>query len=140
MTKWENLPVEIQNKMLERQAEQNDGKRDISVFVKSLYLDDSAGGFNWDKTIEDYDFWDFVLTDQNFETFYEKYPNEKTVKNKNEITIVKSGSCTIADLMQQNEELNQTIKDFVDDDEKIINVQLVQESGYKRFWIYTQKK
>ena len=57
----------------------------------------------------------------------------------NEITIIRSGSWSNLDLKEIEEELNQTIKDFVDDNEKIINVQLVEESGNKRFWIYTQK-
>jgi hypothetical protein len=58
----------------------------------------------------------------------------------NEITIIRSGSWSNLDLKEIEEELNQTIKDFVDDNEKIINVQLVEESGNKRFWIYTQKR
>jgi len=58
----------------------------------------------------------------------------------NEITIIRSGSWSNLDLKEIEEELNQTIKDFVDDNEKIIIVQLVEESGNKRLWIYTQKR
>jgi hypothetical protein len=32
--------------------------------------------------------------------------------------------------------LDETIKDFVDDDERIINI---ESSGLSRFWIYTTK-
>jgi|AntRauTorcE11897_2_1112592.scaffolds.fasta_scaffold213756_1 hypothetical protein len=59
---------------------------------------------------------------------------------KNEITIVKSDSWTKTGLMEQDKILNDTIRDFIEDCEIIINVQLVEELGLKRFWIYTQRR
>ena len=59
---------------------------------------------------------------------------------KNEITIVKSDSWTKPGLMEQDKILNDTIRDFIEDREIIINVQLVEELGLKRFWIYTQRR
>jgi hypothetical protein len=59
---------------------------------------------------------------------------------KNEITIVKSDSWTKTGLMEQDKILNDTIRDFIEDREIIINVQLVEELGLKRFWIYTQRR
>jgi len=61
---------------------------------------------------------------------------------KNHITIVRSESFTKskANLSQQGEILNQAIKDFVHDSERVINIQLVENSGLERFWIYTEEK
>ena len=82
MTMWENLPTQIKDKMLERQAEQNDGKRDISVFVKDIYSAKKCGGFDWASTTEYYFFWNDVLAKENFKTFYEKYSKQDYLDKK----------------------------------------------------------
>jgi len=75
--KWEYLPKEIQDKMLERQAEQNNGFADSTVFIKDVesYVDD--GGFSWSETREEGDFWENVLSYENFDRFYQVYPKEE---------------------------------------------------------------
>lgn len=57
------------------------------------------------------------------------------------INLCRSGSwvtesVTIEDL---NEILNETIRDFVDEDERIINIECKEENGQGRFWIYSTK-
>lgn len=41
------------------------------------------------------------------------------------------------DLEKQAEELNDVINDFVEENERIINIQLVQDNGYCYYLIYT---
>lgn len=57
-----------------------------------------------------------------------------------EVTIIKSESWIKAGLKEQDQTLNEAIKTYVEDDERIINIQMVDEDGLKRFWIYTQKE
>lgn len=71
MTKFDKLPVEIQEKMLERQVEQGN-KRDAWVFRNGL--DAFIGGFCWSKTPEGYAFWYNVLIRENYDLFFERYP------------------------------------------------------------------
>jgi hypothetical protein len=66
-----NFPIEVVQKMVERQVEQN-GKPDISVFQKS-----SFSGFLWRDTIEGCDFWNEVISNKDFDLFFEKYPKKE---------------------------------------------------------------
>jgi hypothetical protein len=68
--KWQDLPKEIQEKMLERQFEQK-GKRDASVFEECI-----SNGFEWRSTPEDSFFWSTILIDNNISHFYTLYPKQ----------------------------------------------------------------
>lgn len=81
MKKWNELPVEIQEKMLERQEEQT-GKRDTSVFEKNIQAYDSIGGFTWNDTIEGVIFWGDVIFCEKLDVFYGKYPKYPDLKNE----------------------------------------------------------
>ena len=76
MAKWEELPVEIQERMLQCQEEQGN-KKDESVFIRKINEFKSNGGFNWDDTKEESSFWSDVIHDKKFEIFYEYYPKKK---------------------------------------------------------------
>jgi hypothetical protein len=69
----EGFPKEIVEKMLEEQEKQGN-KRDVSVFERILSTSYSNGGFTWDLTKENNQFWKEVLEDKNFTLFFEKYP------------------------------------------------------------------
>ena len=71
---WNDLPKEIQEKMLERQGEQNG--INPSVFEKSMCDSVGTGGFNWGETQEGWEFWAYVLNCDNHDLFFEKYPKE----------------------------------------------------------------
>jgi hypothetical protein len=73
MKKFKDLPIEIQNKMLDHQEKQGN-KRDESVFIKQVFSILFRGGFDWDKTIEGHTFWTEVIKEGNHELFFEKYP------------------------------------------------------------------
>ena len=77
----QGFPVEVVEKMLERQVEQGN-KRDLSVFEKSIYFYKNIGGFNWDETIEGTSFWDKVLRVKNFHHFFEKYPKGENTQQE----------------------------------------------------------
>lgn len=67
------FPVEIVEKMLERQVEQGN-KRDVSVFERDRTSWKLIGGFAWKDTKEGFHFWNTVITYKKFDHFFEKYP------------------------------------------------------------------
>jgi hypothetical protein len=73
MKKFKDLPIEIQNKMLDYQEAQGN-KRDECVFIEDIYRASCGGGFDWYKTIEGNDFWVEVIQEGNHKVFFEKYP------------------------------------------------------------------
>lgn len=75
MVKWEDLPVEIQEKMLDEQEAQGN-KRDAKVFMNNIYSWFDDGGFNWVNSKDGGIFWDKILNDGNFSEFYKEYPKE----------------------------------------------------------------
>jgi hypothetical protein len=85
-----DFPPEIVEMMLQRQFEQT-GKRDVSVFEDYRINCKDNGGFNWNESPEDNDFWKTVIHNKKFDIFFEKYPKEffshiKTKQNDKENT------------------------------------------------------
>lgn len=75
---WDELPIEIQEKMLEHQFSQT-GKRDESTFRKQIGYNHYGNGFNWGDTPENSvvpGFWALVLQG-DYEVFYKMYPSTK---------------------------------------------------------------
>ena len=66
-------PPEIIELMLQRQQEQGNPKN-IQPFLDDIRIGKTNKGFNWDETVEGHHFWGTVLTDLNFDAFYELYP------------------------------------------------------------------
>ena len=69
----EGFPKEIVERMLECQVEQGN-PRDVSIFEKNRNADSENGGFRWNCTSEEADFWVNVLHFGKLNTFFEKYP------------------------------------------------------------------
>lgn len=65
------FPIEVVEKMIERQVEQGD-KADVDVFQYT-----ATGGFFWDETTEGCGFWSEVIINKNFDLFFEKYPKKE---------------------------------------------------------------
>src|SRR5690554_3838706 len=84
MKKWSELPVEIQEKMLEHQETQI-GKRNESVFEKRILEDSEGMGFDWDRTQEGLDFWWEIIGLGEFDVFYERYLKEELRKEIEEM-------------------------------------------------------
>lgn len=68
-----DFPIEVVEKMIERQVEQGN-KADVRVFQKTCLASRSEGGFSWYDTIEGWEFWNEVILDKNFDLFFAKYP------------------------------------------------------------------
>lgn len=79
MLQFKDLPVEIQERMLDEQVRQGN-KRDEEVFEKDITALGGQGGFSWGRTDEGYAFWYEIIVNGNFDIFYEKYP-KKTALN-----------------------------------------------------------
>jgi len=70
MKKWDELPVEIQKKMLERQ-EEIEGYKDPKMFKVHI-----TGGFRFVLSEEGNKFWwDVILGD--FDIFFQRYPKQQ---------------------------------------------------------------
>ena len=67
------FPIEVVEKMLQKQYKQVN-KKDISIFQEYRCYDKQNGGFRWEETIEGHNFWKKVISDKNFDVFFEKYP------------------------------------------------------------------
>ena len=70
-----NFPIEIVEKMLERQKGCNN-EIDVTIFQKSRTKDFYNGGFRWNFTIEGYEFWKNVIFKKKFDVFFKKYPKK----------------------------------------------------------------
>lgn len=73
------FPKEIIARMLECQEKQGN-KRDVSIFEKNKFSLLMEGGFDWDITKEENDFWNAVIEKRNFDIFFEKYPKKEELK------------------------------------------------------------
>jgi len=71
MITWDDLPVEIQNRILECQEEQGHLKNP-DVFKKEIGAGLTKKGFVWKHTVEGSDFWFDILHLGMFNVFYEK--------------------------------------------------------------------
>lgn len=84
----QGFPVEIVQKMLERQFEQT-GARDVTVFERYKIASGNRGGVTWSNTPEGHDFWSNIIEHGDFGTFWEMYPRNiilSTNNNKDENT------------------------------------------------------
>ena len=70
-----DFPVGVVVKMMEEQEKQGN-EPDVTVFQKDFTsdVDENGGGFDWDKSIEGFNFWDDAIGACDFDLFFEKYP------------------------------------------------------------------
>ena len=69
----EGFPEEIINAMLDEQERQGDD-RDIEVFRDSIW-----NGFIFGCSKEGHEFWNKVISNKDFDVFFEKYPKDKAI-------------------------------------------------------------
>jgi len=72
----EGFPQPIVELMLYYQGEQGN-KVDVSVFEKDRECPKTNGGFDWEKTNEEAEFWGRVIHEKDFIPFYDLYPKEE---------------------------------------------------------------
>lgn len=83
------FPIEVVEKMLDRQKEQGN-KENVQIFQRNKSASDNIGGFTWSESPEGHDFWHSVINNRNFDTFFSKYPKRKnTIISINKSTKVK---------------------------------------------------
>lgn len=112
------FPPEVVKKMLENQIMQGN-PRNIEVFEKSTSAIKSNGGFNWDITPENNNFWRKVIDDKNWNIFFNLYPktiypkvmlvsNDNQIWKKRVVVIAKDDnryiSWGIAETLEQRKE------------------------------------
>lgn len=73
----EGFPIQVVEKMLERQVQQGNIEN-VIVFQKNRSADNSGRGFTWYHTPEGSDFWTLVISCKEFNTFFKKYPKLDT--------------------------------------------------------------
>lgn len=71
-----DFPIEVVQKMCEEQVIQG-SRFDVSVFQDYSGADVTRGGFDWDETKDDHDFWDDVISNRNFNRFFDRYPKHQ---------------------------------------------------------------
>jgi len=76
MIQFKDLPVEIQQRMLDEQERQG-YPRNAEVFEKATSASPFKGGFSWAYSVDGYDFWKKIIVVGNFTEFYKKYPKQK---------------------------------------------------------------
>lgn len=94
--KFSDFPIEIKNKVKERVEEQGNvyTQETETLLNGNISSDQCQGSFDWAKTPEKYDFWNKVLTKEDFNLFFKKYPkdnqytsNEKPYKESSTYSI-----------------------------------------------------
>jgi hypothetical protein len=93
--KWNDLPVEIQEKMLEEQVKQGN-PRNPSVFIQAIYQNRMGGGFTWYESTDGAAFWGEIVEQDNIDVFFEKYPPENNYygyKTYEAINVIEAWGC-----------------------------------------------
>ena len=80
MIEWDDLPIRIQNRILECQEEQGNLRN-----PKFFRNDSKQGGFIWMDTKEGHDFWSKILNGGKFKEFYDLYPEKDILAKIDEI-------------------------------------------------------
>ena len=75
MITWDELPIEIQYKILDYQEKQGN-PRNPNIFRDDIEAGSIDGGFTWRDTEEGHNFCLEVLMEENFKKFYERYPKK----------------------------------------------------------------
>jgi hypothetical protein len=73
------IPIEVVQKMLEKQVEQENSE-DVTVFQNKSTTSRNFGGFDWVDTSEQSDFWTNIIYHKMFNLFFKKYPKIKNEK------------------------------------------------------------
>ena len=107
----EGMPYAILNKMLDEQVRQGN-EESIEPFVKNRLANKAEGGFNYTDTSDGYDFWIKVLEEENYELFFEKYPELLPKKDVEEVSteeVVTEEGLSVDSFIEKNKEALQDI-------------------------------
>ena len=90
-----DFPIEIVKKMVEEQMAQGNAP-DVSIFQEYASAPQDDGGFDWDNT-DDNGMWSAIIDDNNFDSFFEKYPEKEGLDHL--VYIIQDGSVDSDELM-----------------------------------------
>ena len=80
------FPIEVVQEMVNEQVRQGN-KADVVVFQEDYSADKNYCGFCWYDAVMGFDFWDSVIYGKDFNLFFQKYPKNKYVTEKESISI-----------------------------------------------------
>ncbi len=80
------FPIEVVQEMVNEQVRQGN-KADVEVFQEYVYAGCVRCGFDWSNSVMGEDFWYDVLYCKRFDIFFQKYPKNKYVIEKESIYI-----------------------------------------------------
>lgn len=86
MITWDELPIEIQHKILDYQEKQGN-PRNPNVFRHDIETGSTDGGFTWRDTEEGFSFWFNIFNMGEYDEFYELYPEKDILAKIDEILI-----------------------------------------------------
>jgi hypothetical protein len=75
-----NFPIEVVQKMIEEQVKQGN-EADVTVFQDDNFADTYGGGFSWLDAKDGDDFWFEIISKENFNLFFDRYPNKVTLNH-----------------------------------------------------------
>lgn len=84
--KIEDFPIEVVQKMVDEQV-RHGNEADVNVFQRWRSAPVSYGGFVWDNTIDGIDFWEEVISNENFDLFFSKYQKKQSSYEQKSIKI-----------------------------------------------------
>ena len=84
--KIENFPIEVVQMMVDEQVRQGN-KADVKVFQLRCKAPVSCGGFVWARADDGFNFWDEVISRENFDLFFSKYPKTQSSYEQNSVSI-----------------------------------------------------
>ena len=74
-----DFPIEVVQKMVERQVEQGN-EPDVRIFQKDCRATRLERGFTWESTIEGDAFWYITIAQNRFDEFFKRYPKTPSKK------------------------------------------------------------
>lgn len=81
-----DFPIEVVQQMVNEQVRQGN-KADVSVFQYRATAIYKCGGFAWDRAVMGDSFWCDVISNRNFNLFFQKYPKKQSANEQKCISI-----------------------------------------------------
>lgn len=76
-----SVPIEVIGKLFENQVEQSWGVIQTDAFEANINAQQEYRGFDWEKTENGKEFWENVIINEDYTTFFKEYPKSPVVDN-----------------------------------------------------------
>jgi len=81
-----DFPIEVVQKMVDEQV-RHGNEADVKVFQRLHSASALGGGFVWARTDDGFDFWEEVISSENFDLFFSKYPKIQSTNEQKSVSI-----------------------------------------------------